>query len=58
MAEKDNVKEVFVQYKEFRKGTDGGEEMIKEMKKMCKEMSKSKKASEGGKTKAAANNDD
>ena len=58
MAEKDNVKEVFVKYKEANKGTDGGEEWIKELKKMCKEMSKSKKASEGGKTKAAAKNDD
>ena len=47
-----------VEYKEFNKETCGGKEKIKEVKKMCKEMSKSKKASEGGKTKAAANNDD
>ena len=55
---KDKVKESFVKYKEFNKETDGGKERIKEVKKMCKEMSKSKKASEGGKTKAAAKNGD
>ena len=57
MAGRDNVKEAFAKYKEYKKETGGGEERIKEVKKMCKEMSKSKKASEGGKTKAAAKND-
>ena len=58
MVGRENVKESFVKFKEFKKETGGGEERIKEVKKMCKEMSKSKKASEGGKTKAAAKNDD
>ena len=58
MAGKDNVKEVFAKYKEAYNETYEGKEMIKEVKKMCNEMLKSKKASEGGQTKAAAKNND
>ena len=52
------MKKSFVKFKEAIKENDGGKEMIKEVKKICKEVSKSKKASEGGKTKAAAKNND
>ena len=58
MAEKDNVKESFVNFKEANNDTYEGKEAIKELKKMFKEMSKSKKASDGSKTKAADKNDD
>ena len=58
MAEKDKVNAAFVKFKKANKETDGDEEMTKELKKMCKEMSKPKKASDGGKTKAADKNDD
>ena len=58
-AGKDKLKEAYVRYKETNMVQhDGGKEVVKEMRKMCNEMLKSKKASEGGKTKAAPKNDD
>ena len=53
-VERDSVKEDFAKVKEAHKDTDVGKEMTKEVKKMCNEMRKSKKAS---KSKAAAVND-
>ena len=44
---RDSVKEDFAKIKEANKGTDKGKEWTKEVKKMCKEMMKSKKAPEG-----------
>ena len=43
---RDSVKD-FAKVKEANKGTDKGKEWTKEVKKMCNEMMKSKKASEG-----------
>ena len=45
-VERDSVKEDFVKVKEANKGTDKGKEWTKEVKKMCNEMMKPKKASE------------
>ena len=53
-VERDSVKEDFVKVKEANKDTDVGKELTKQVKKMCNEMTKSKKAS---KSKAAAEND-
>ena len=44
-AERDQVKETYVKFKEANKDTDKGKEWTKEAKKMCNEMRKSKKAS-------------
>ena len=44
---RDSVKEDFAKVKEANKGTDKGKEWTKEVKKMCNEMMKSKKAPEG-----------
>ena len=44
---RDSVKEDFAKIKEANKGTDKGKEWTKEVKKMCNEMMKPKKASEG-----------
>ena len=59
-AGKDELKETFVKYKEFNREVVGlDKEGIKEMKEMCKEIGRSKKASGGAtKAKAAAKKDD
>ena len=52
---RDQLKESFVIFKNATKETEGGKEAIEVVKKMCKEMGKSKKGSESSsKAKAAA----
>ena len=52
------MKEAYAKFKETNKEIDGSKERIKEVKDMCNEMLKPKKASGCGKTKAAAKNND
>ena len=58
-VERDSIKEEYAKFKEANKGTDEGKEWTKEVKKMCNQMMRSKKTSEGGsKSKDAAKDND